>query len=194
MLAIAERARSLGLHDTMDFKQNDAENLELGTNQEFDAILCRWGLMFLPNLDKALSNIMRLLISRGKLATAVWSEPSKVPLINMPMSTARQQLQDPLLGQGVPGPFSLADVDGLEKSLLKAGFTDIRSETITVTFEFDSAEAYTKFNQDIAHIRTLLANETDKRKEEIWKALTDQAKVLYSDRESGRVKLVNEAI
>jgi enediyne biosynthesis protein CalE5 len=84
---------------------------------------------------------MRLLISRGKLAAAVWSEPSKVPLINMPISTARQQLQDPLLGQGVPGPFSLADVDGLEKSLLKAGFTDIRSETITVTFEFDSAEA-----------------------------------------------------
>jgi len=67
--------------------------------------------MFLPNLDKALSNIMRLLISRGKLATAVWSEPSKVPLINMPMSTARRQLQDPLLGQGVPGAFSLADVD-----------------------------------------------------------------------------------
>jgi len=40
----------------------------------------------------------------------------------------------------------------------------------------------------------LLANETDKRKEEIWKAITDQAKLLYSDRESGRVKLVNEAI
>jgi hypothetical protein len=69
------------------------------------------GLMFLPNLDKALSNIMRLLISRGKLAAAVWSEPSKVPLINMPMSTARRQLQDPLLGQGVPSAFSLADVD-----------------------------------------------------------------------------------
>jgi ubiquinone/menaquinone biosynthesis C-methylase UbiE len=85
----------------MDFKQNDAENLELGTNEAFDAILCRWGLIFLPNLDKALSNIMRLLISRGKLATAVWFEPSKVPLINMPMTTARQQLQDPLVGQGV---------------------------------------------------------------------------------------------
>jgi hypothetical protein len=40
----------------------------------------------------------------------------------------------------------------------------------------------------------LLANETDKTKEEIWKAVTDQAKVLYSDRESGHVKLVNEAI
>lgn len=47
MLTIAEeRSRSLGLDDIMDFKQSDAENLELGTNQAFDAILCRWGLMF----------------------------------------------------------------------------------------------------------------------------------------------------
>jgi hypothetical protein len=40
----------------------------------------------------------------------------------------------------------------------------------------------------------MLANETDERKEEIWKAVTDQAKLLYSDRESARVKLVSEAI
>lgn len=196
MLAIGEeRARSLGLHDIMDFKQSDAENLELATNQAFDAILCRWGLMFLPNLINALSKMQHILIPGGKLAAAVWSDPSKVPLINMPMSTARQQLQAPLLGQGVPGPFSLADVEVLKKSLLKAGFTDVQSETINVTFEFDSAEDYTKFNKDIvAPIRTMLANETEKRKEEIWNAVTDQARLLYTEHESGRVKMVNEAI
>ena len=49
MLAIAEeRARCLGLHGIMDFKQRDAENLELGTNQVFDAILCRWGIDVSP--------------------------------------------------------------------------------------------------------------------------------------------------
>ena len=34
----------LGLHEIMDFKQSDAENLELGTNQAFNSIICRWGL------------------------------------------------------------------------------------------------------------------------------------------------------
>jgi ubiquinone/menaquinone biosynthesis C-methylase UbiE len=125
MLAIAEeRARSLGLHDIMDFKQSNAENLELATNQSFGTILCRWGLMFLPNFDNALSKIQQILAPGGRLASAVWSEPTKVPLITMPMSTARQQLQDPLLGQSVPGPFSLADLDALRKSLLKAGLTE----------------------------------------------------------------------
>jgi post-segregation antitoxin (ccd killing protein) len=65
----------------------------------------------------------------------------------------------------------------------------------TVTIEFDSAEEYTKFNQDIvAHIQTLLANETKKTKEEIWKAVTDNAKLQFADHQSGRVKLPNEAI
>jgi len=196
MLAFAaERARYLGLDDIMDFKQSDAEHLELGTSEAFDATLCRWGLMFLPNLGNALDKIHQMLLPRGAFAVAVWSEPSKVPLINIPMSTAREYLQDPLAGQAVPGPFSLADVDAFKRSLLKAGFTDVQSETITVTFEFNSAKDYTKFNQDIvAHIRTLLANETEKRKEEIWNAITDKVKLQFADHQSGHLKLANEAI
>lgn len=53
----------------------------------------------------------------------------------------------------------------------------------------------TKFNQDIvAHIRTLLANETERRKEEIWNTITDKAKLLFVDRQNGHIKLANEAI
>ena len=196
MLAIAEeRARSTDLHGVMEFKQCDAESLELETNQAFNSIICRWGLMFLPNLDNALSNMLRLLVPGGKLAAAVWSDPSKVPLISMPINIARQELQAPLLGQGIPGPFSLADIEALKKSLEKAGFADIKSETITVVFEFNSAEEYTEFNQDIvAPVRTMLANETEERKQEIWNAVTNQAKQRFVEKDTGRIKLDNEAI
>jgi ubiquinone/menaquinone biosynthesis C-methylase UbiE len=196
MLEIAEeRARSLSLNEIMDFKQSDAERLELGTNQAFNSITCRWGLMFLPNLDRALSNMLGLLVPGGKLAAAVWSEPSKVPLISMPINIARQELQAPLLGQGIPGPFSLADIDALKKSLEKAGFVDIKSETIRVVFEFNSAEEYTEFNQDIAApVRIMLANETEERKQEIWNTVTDQVKQRFVDKDTGRIKLANEAI
>jgi ubiquinone/menaquinone biosynthesis C-methylase UbiE len=196
MLAIAEeRARSTGLHEVIEFKQSDAESLELETNQAFNSIICRWGLMFLPNLDNALSNMLRLLVPGGKLAAAVWSEPSKVPLISMPINIARQELQTPLPGQGIPGPFSLADIDALKKSLEKAGFAEIKSEIIRVVFEFSSAEEYTEFNKDIvAPVRTMLANETEERKQEIWNAVTNQAKQRFVDKDTGRIKLDNEAI
>jgi ubiquinone/menaquinone biosynthesis C-methylase UbiE len=195
MLAIAEeRARSTGLHEVIKFKQSDAESLELETNL-FNSIICRWGLMFLPNLDSALSNMLRLLVPGGKLAASVWSEPSKVPLISMPINIARQKLKAPLVGQGIPGPFSLADIDALKKSLEKAGFVEIKSETISVVFEFDSAEEYTEFNQDIvAPVRIMLAKETEERKQEIWNAVTDQAKQRFVDKDTGRIKLANEAI
>jgi len=196
MLAIAEeRARSMGLHEVLEFKQGDAESLDLETYQAFDSVLCRWGLMFLPNLDNALRNIQRLLLPEGKLAAAVWSEPSKVPLISMPISIARQELKAPLLGQGVPGPFSLADIDSLKNSLEKAGFADIKSESITVVFEFDSADEYTEFNQDIvAPVRIMLANETEERKMEVWNAVTNQAEQRFVDKNTGRIILENEAI
>ena len=195
MLAIGEeRARSQGLQNIMEFVQSDAENLKLRTDDKFDAILCRWGLMFLPNLDTALSNLYDKLVSGGKLAAAVWSEPSKVPFISLSMDTARKHI-GALPGQGLPGPLSLADVDSLKKSFDKAGFADIRTEKIPVIFEFDTAEDYTKFNQDIvAPIRTILSKETENKKQQVWNDVTEQAKLKFSEPSSGRVKFVNEAI
>jgi ubiquinone/menaquinone biosynthesis C-methylase UbiE len=195
MLAIGEeRAKSQGLQDIMEFVQSDAENLKLMTDDKFDAILCRWGLMFLPNLDTALSNIKDKLVSGGRFAAAVWSGPSKVPFISLSMDTARKHI-GALPGQGLPGPLSLADIDSLKKSFDKAGFADIRIESIPVIFEFDSAEDYTKFNQDIvAPIRTILSKEPESKKQQVWNDVTEQAKQKYSDPDSGRVKFVNEAI
>jgi ubiquinone/menaquinone biosynthesis C-methylase UbiE len=195
MLAIGEqRAKSLDLQNIMEFVQSDAENLKLKTDEKYDAILCRWGLMFLPNLETALNNMHDKLASGGKLAAAVWSEPSKVPFISLSMDTARKHLGT-LPGQGLPGPLSLADVDSLKKSFNKAGFIDIRTKKIPVIFEFDSAEDFTKFNQDIvAPIRTILSKETDAKKQQVWNDITEQAKLKYSDPDSGRVRFVNESI
>ena len=196
MLAIAEeRARAMGLNKIMDFKQSDAEKLEFGTKQIFDSVLCRWGLMFLPDLDIALSNIQRVLGPGGKFATAVWSEPSKVPFISMPINTVRQETHTSLPPQGIPGPFSLSDIDSLKKAFARAGFTEVNSEPINLVFEFNTAQDYTKFNQDIvAPIRIMLANETKERKEEIWNTVTSQANLQFAENGTGHIKLENEAV
>ena len=62
-------------------------------------------------------------------------EPSKVPFINLSMDTARKRL-GALPGQGLAGPLGLADVDSFKKSFHKAGFVDIHTEKIPVTFDF----------------------------------------------------------
>ena len=63
MLAIAkERATLLRLQDIIEFKETDAENLDL-SNSSFNAALCRWGLMLFPNLDAAIRKIYSSLVS-----------------------------------------------------------------------------------------------------------------------------------
>ena len=92
MLTIArERAASLGLQGVIEFKESDIESLNLPP-LSFDAVLCRWGLMFLPNLDGALTNIFNTLKNGGRIATAVWSLQSKVPAIGFPMSIIMREL------------------------------------------------------------------------------------------------------
>jgi ubiquinone/menaquinone biosynthesis C-methylase UbiE len=72
MLRIAkQRAAALELQSIIEFKESDAETLELAKSS-FDAVLCRWGLMFLPDLKAGLSNIYRSLKEGGQFAAAVW--------------------------------------------------------------------------------------------------------------------------
>lgn len=192
MLAIArERAAELGL-TSLEFREVDAEMLDF-PEQSFDAVLSRWGLMFLPNLPEALKRMHRLLKKGGRLAAAVWGPPLKVPFISVAMGTVRQQLQAPPPPPGTLGPFSLADVTVLELALKQAGFTGVRSEPLTLTFEWASAEDYTCFQQDIAApIIAMLAKEPPERQATVWRAITEAARQYAGS--DGRVRMAGEAI
>lgn len=193
MLAVGrKRAQHEGLNN-IDFKVGDAATIDFPTSY-FDAALCRWGLMFFPNLSNALDNIRKSLVSDGKFAAAVWAEPSRVPQLNIAMSIVREYFHLPLPPREVPGPFSLADINKLKYLLLQADFNDIKSENIRVTFEFDSAQDYVRFTQDIAApVNLMLANETTEKKAEIWNIVADKVKSEYTT-DNGHVILNNETI
>jgi ubiquinone/menaquinone biosynthesis C-methylase UbiE len=196
MLAIAkERTLSLGLQDVIEFREGDIEVIELPSSS-FDAILCRWGLMFLPNLESALSHIFGALIKGGKFAAAVWSIASKVPFVGFPMSIVMRQLQIPQPTSRVPGPFSLADDSVLESSLGKAGFRNIQIERQNVTFEFASVKDYVNHIQDVAApLKVILDKESENRREEMWKFMTEEvAKSKYTNPDDGSVRMDNECI
>jgi enediyne biosynthesis protein CalE5 len=193
MIAIAKsRARSLGLDSIMEFRVGDAEKLDL-PKSSFNAVLSRWGLMFLPNLTSALSATRQLLVPGGRLAAAVWSTPAKVPMIDVAMSTVRKQTNAPPPPPGTLGPFSLADPEALKRSFTQAGFKDVRVESFLITFAFDSAETYTRFQQQVtAPIQAMLANQTEEKRKQVLDAVTD-AVSRYAD-SHGRVNIDNEVI
>ena len=193
MLSIAkQRAASLGLQKMIEFKEGDAETIGLPTSK-FDAALCRWGLMYLPDLEAGLSNIYRSLVDGGRLAAAVWASSDKVPFLSVVMSTVLKETQKLPPPSGIPGPFSLADQRITETTLSETGFKDIAVQRMNVIFTYNSAEEYTHFHQAIlAPAHALLADQTPTRKEEIWNAVTKAVKK-YADK-AGSVKLNNEVI
>ncbi len=69
---------------------------------------------------------------------------------------------------------SLADRSELEDLFWKAGFGEVQSEPLTVSFEFASTDEYIRYVQDVAlPIWGLLANESQARKEGVWRAVAD---------------------
>lgn len=197
MLSIAEKRAfsSLGkLQNIVEFKEVDAEEMFDLPASSFDAVLCRWGLMLLPNVAVALDSIHKLLVPNGRLAT-VWAEPSKVPLLSLAFGIVREELQLPLPPPGSPGAFSLADLNVLAGYLTQTGFTDVYSERLTLTFELASAEEYTQFHKDVSPpIHAMLANQTQERKEEIWKAVTEEARRQYPEKDTSSLKMDNDVL
>jgi len=194
MLGIAkERAASLGLQDIIEFKESDAEILDL-SDSAYDAVLCRWGLMLMPNLDAALSKIHDSLISGGRFAAAVWADAPKVPIISLAARIISEQLRMPPPPAGVPNPFSLADMKKLENHLVKAGFSDLQIETVNVTFEFASGEDYSQYCQAVsASARIALSKETEERTETIWIKVAEEAARNY-ETVNGLIRMDNESI
>lgn len=143
--------------------------------------------MFVSNLTSTLTNIYKLLSSGGKVATAVWSEPVKVPKLYAAIDFVTREIgisstitDKHSTYAKVLSPFSLANINIVKDALVEAGFKDIHIEYLNVVFEFASAEEYTNFAKAvIAPIHDILANETETRREKIWKALAAEVDRKY---------------
>jgi ubiquinone/menaquinone biosynthesis C-methylase UbiE len=93
MLAIAkQRAVANGLQVIIEYSETAAQDLVL-PDLSFDAVLCRWGLMFLPNLNSILLKVHRSLVSGGRFVAAVWAYAHKVPVISLAMQIIGESIQ-----------------------------------------------------------------------------------------------------
>jgi ubiquinone/menaquinone biosynthesis C-methylase UbiE len=197
MISIAEkRATSLGLKNLRfivgDIEKVDLISLPIST---FDSALCRWGLMFLPNLEVGLKNIYNLLNMGGRFAAAVMGEPSKVPLLNVPMRILREQLKLPNEKlNGRPGVFNLSDRTLLETSFTNIGFQDVYMEEIDIVFRFSSPQVYTVFIGEVsAPIRVLLEGMAKTTREEIRRKISEHVRVNYTEA-NGTVTMHNQSL
>ena len=146
MRLAAERAAAHGL-DNIEFREAGAETLSL-PGVTFDAALCRWGLMFMPEPAAALERAHAHLKEGGRLAASAWGAPEDVPMISVGGALIRSLLPPPL--DPDIGPFRFAEAGTLEGLLAAAGLDDIEGEPITVTVEFPGPAEFIRYRQEVS--------------------------------------------
>jgi len=175
MLAFArERTAALGLHN-LEFVEADAESLSIAEDG-FDAALCRWGLMFLPDFEAALARVHQLLKNGGWFATAVWGPAAEVPMVSIADDEVRALAALPAPIPDSLGPLRLADTTILEQALRKTGFRDLCVERVAVNFEFASSEQFVEFREQVsASFRAMLTSKPRDLQDRIRAAIRNAA-------------------
>ncbi len=113
--AASERARGLGNVETrvLDLEAIDEPDLS------FDVVLCRDGLMLVPDPARAATEIRRV---GGRFVVAVWGAPERNPWLSTIFRIVSRETGIQVPPPGMPSPFSLADPDRL-RAVLGDGVT-----------------------------------------------------------------------
>ena len=116
----------------------DAEALEFSAGR-FDAVICAFGIMFLPNLPQALSEIRRVLSPNGRAAVAVWAgaTPNVGFLGDLSAQFGGVNFE---AGTGPPPPWN--DDAGFSALLEQAGFSSVRVVSEEASFGLRDADTW----------------------------------------------------
>ena len=188
------RAKEQGLENFIEFIESDIEIMEFPSSK-FNAILSKWGLMFFAHLERLLSRILAALVPDrgGVFVAAVWSRPEKVPSLKIP-SLVLDRLEIPPLPTAL-NPFRLSDMSALSKLFIEAGFEDIKTETIPVTYRFESAEDYFDFAYETSgsfkgRITNAAAFLSDEKQDKIRRDIVNEARSFVDSK--GQLSMSNE--
>ncbi len=157
-----EKAAQAGLNN-IEYHCVDGETLDFEP-ASFDAVTCRWGLMFMPepvNCLKLANNVMK---GSARLAVACWAAPEKNPFVGVLMQTLGKYMEVPKPPPGTPGIFSLADPARLKEVIAAAGFKNIELEELEIdVLEVDDGQAYWDAISDLAAPVMTLVNQLDEK-------------------------------
>jgi SAM-dependent methyltransferase len=168
MMSLAEElARKKGLTN-IEFREATAESLPFA-DASYDVVTCRFGIMFFPDLGKALGECLRVLKPGGRAAFVAWGKREQ-PFAGTTAGIVLKHLPAPPPPPDPEGPslFMFGEPGRLRRALESAGFTRVHEEDRIVAGRWaDSLERYwEQFTEVAAPFRPLLDQLTPEKKEQ----------------------------
>jgi SAM-dependent methyltransferase len=133
----------------VEFRRGDAEQLDFAGNS-FDAVICSFGLLHLPEPQKALSEAFRVLKPGACYGATVWCGPEQNVFLGLALKAtmAHADMNVPL--PPAPPMFQFADVAFATDALQKAGFSDIASVELPIVYQGGRPEDVWRWFERIA--------------------------------------------
>lgn len=100
----------------------------------FDVVVCREGLMLVPDPAAAAREILRVLRPGGRFALSVWGPRGRNPWLGVIFDTMTAAGGTPVPPPGIPGPFSLDDAGRLEEILTAAGLANVAVDEVPTPY------------------------------------------------------------
>lgn len=153
--AARRRAHELSLGDgEVSFGLEDMTALSIA-DASVDGVLCRWGLMLVPDMDAAAGEIARVLRPGGRAALAVWAGQAENDWMTAPGRTALELgLSEPPDPEAA-GPFRLSDEGRLRGLLESAGLAVEVVEDVSVLWRVPSLAEWWDVARDTSRMLAL---------------------------------------
>lgn len=158
----------------------------------FDAISCRFGFMFFPDMLLAAKEMVRVLKPGGRIATSVWSVPEKNFWVTAIMGTINKNMNLPAPPPGAPGMFRCAGDGFISDLFLQAGLKNISEKEVTGKLNCKTTDVYWNMMTEIgAPIVAALSKADEAMKDKIKKEVYQAVNQKYPD---GNIVIDSSAI
>lgn len=191
MLEIARKHATTREISNVETRACDVCELPFDDNT-FDAISCRFGFMFFPDMHLAAKEMARVLKPGGRIATAVWNGPEKNFWVTAMGGTINRNMQIPAPPPEAPGMFRCAKEGFIQDLFQQAGLKNTSEKEVIGKLNARTADVYWNMMTEVAApFVAALSQANDAMKEKIKTEVYQALNQKYPD---GNILIHSSAI
>jgi len=158
----------------------------------FNAISCRFGFMFFPNMLIAAKEMIRVLKPGGRVATAVWNVPEKNFWVTAISSAINKNMDLPAPPPESPGIFRCAESGFIQSIFQQAGFKNTSEQEVNGKLKCGTTDVYWNMMTEVAApVVSALSKASESLKEKIRSEVYQVVGEKYPD---GNIRIDSSAL